>query len=143
MYRIGVVTQISYAADGDALCIRAGFGDDGLHDVLAEKTGPTKDKWLPLPPGMYTRRGTVTGWRYPDFYPVGVVAGQDQGQLNPEAVHSYDETGRCLRMAGLALGYILDQEPAKIVSHHETSLVFGEALLDQIEKKIGKRIYGS
>lgn len=143
--RIGVVTQIGYAADGDALHVQVGLGDSGTHDALAERMGPIKNKRLPLPPDMYTCEGIVTGWYYPDLGgSIGIIAGQNERRINPEATCSYDETNRRLRMAGLALGYVLLQDPRKItISYHGKSLVFGAALLGRTGEKIGRYIYNS
>ena len=143
MARIGVITAME--CKDDFLCVRGGVSDGGLHDTLAAKVGPTEDKLMRLPPEMYSETGTVSGWNTPTAKndKLGFVVGQIDGTERLESTFGRQETDRCLEMAALALGYLLERSPEEVGNYdNPRKLIFGSLVLAQLRRKIGNRIFG-
>ena len=114
MARIGVITAMK--CEDDILRVRGGVSDGGLHDTLAAKVGPTKSKFMQLPSEMYSEKGTVSGWNTPTAKndKLGLIVGQVDGTERSESIFGRQETDRCLEIAALALGYLLERSPEEI-----------------------------
>lgn len=142
--RIGIVTNIAYDNyDGGVLLVRGGVADSGIHSDLAEKAEPGSGKIIQLPPEMYSRHGVVTSWFYPEIedQPL-VIAGQVDGERNPDASLTYEQTDRHLRLAGLALGTILSYPPSQVASFRDPNgIIISKPVLRKAERRFRRYIY--
>lgn len=143
--RIGVVTDMKLKCDDDFLYVKGGVSDGGLHDTLAAKVGPAKNKFMRLPPEMYSEKGMVSGWNMPTAEKEDkliLTAGQVDGTERLESTFERRETDRCLGMAALALGWLLEKTPEEIGKMKDPhKLIFGSPLLAKLRRKIGNRIF--
>lgn len=150
--RIGVVTSLDYNADGE-LCIKAGVGDEALHNDLAYRAGSTSGTTIQLPPEMYGTEGVIKAWREPnrrnhfsgcDAIDRGIVAQQIDRWRHLEAALTYDQTDYHLRLAGVALFKLLEYSPEDLLSlPNRRNIVFGKIALGRAYKRLRHDIYGS
>lgn len=138
---IAVATAVDIR--GNALHVRAGVGNSGDHDALADKVDPGKDQRITLPPEMYTRQGSAVAWYYPNLEGrVGGAAGPMVNRgLNREARLTQEQTKKCLRMAALAITLFVVQPPYEVLKQEDLSnITVDKEMLVKAEKQFGDYI---
>ena len=139
--RIGLVTRLT--CDDDFVTVTGVIGNYDLHDVLAERVDPSAEKNIELPGGMYSKWGTVRAWYdAQQKEPFGVVAGQVFNDVNMEPEMTYEQTARCIRMAGLALCELITIPPDGLAKRFGRGrIIFGKFALEKIERNIGECVF--
>lgn len=138
---IGVITEIE--PEKDELRVKMGLGDCEFHGILLNKMGVAAGK-TPLPEEMaYSQaiiRGSSAGFsraRRKGRLEVACMLFnmRDRSNLTPR------QTATSAYMASLALGGLLDMSREEIDNLEDPSdLVFGVPQMQQLNKKIGRRV---
>lgn len=140
--RVGLLTEIKYGPNDDMLYVRGGISDDGLHNDLASRLD--SGKLIALPSAMASSEGTVRAWRDAgDDGRIGIFASRNDKLINPDALFSPEDTDRQLRMAGLALGILLQSPQDDLVKFtgKNWQSIIDQSVLASAERHLRYDIY--